>query len=277
MDKKEIINLFNNNVRGKKDDLVGYNSQHDGKAGSWLEHQMGIQSNNKNEADLFGFEMKSHTSSKTTFGDWSPDLAVWKRKLPEQILLNSRFSRFLGYFGLKLKNPYVNIQQIDRDTEFLVYFGKPNKNKNGRHSWSGEPAPKISGYNKFGQILRVDKKSNILACYSYSKDTRKNKATLIPENFQYNNIILARWSKNVLKPKLERKFNDKGWFKCYKDPSGTYTSIGFGEPITYKSWIKLVKKGVVIFDSGMSTSNKRPRASWRANNNFWNSLVTEKY
>lgn len=252
--KREIIDRFIANVKGKKYDATGFNIRHDGAEGHWLEQKMGIAPNGDNEPDLLGYEMKKDTKSKTTFGDWSPDIALWKEDLP-----------------------YADIPQIDRDREFLKYFGKPNIKKKNRLSWSGEPVPNIKGYNSFGQILRVDENENILACYSYSKDMRSNKSLLIPNYFQREDLILAKWLKESIKVKVERKFNDKGWFKCFKDTSGVYESIGFGEPINYSDWIKLVRAGIVFYDSGMYSGNNRPYAQWRANNNYWDALVAERY
>ena len=112
--KQKIIDLFNKNVKGRKSNVLGFNTRHRGKEGHWLEQQMGISPNASNTPDLFGYEMKNNTQSRTSFGDWSPDKALYR--------------------GI-----------LDRDTEFLVYFGRPNPRKNGRHSWSGAPVPKISG------------------------------------------------------------------------------------------------------------------------------------
>jgi hypothetical protein len=198
--------------------------------------------------------MKKDTTSKTTFGDWSPDIALWKRT-----------------------RPYLEIPQIDRDTQFLKYFGKPNLQKEGRLSWSGEPVPTIKGYNPFGQLLQVDNNENILACYSYSKDKRLEKTSIIPGHFKRDDLVIAKWLKESMKVKVERKFNNKGWFKCFKNASGIYESIGFGDPINYSGWIKLVKTGIVFYDSGMYAGNKRPYAQWRANNNYWDELIAEKY
>ena len=66
---QKIVNLFRRNVKGKAPELSGYNSKHDGKRGHWLEKQMGISHNSQNKADLFGFEMKDDSKSKTTFGE----------------------------------------------------------------------------------------------------------------------------------------------------------------------------------------------------------------
>ena len=76
---------------------------------------MGIEINNRTEADLFGYEMKNQTTSgKTTFGDWSADYYIFK---------NSK------YF-------YSEDNRINRD-QFMEIFGtyKPDKR---RCSWSGE-------------------------------------------------------------------------------------------------------------------------------------------
>lgn len=198
--KKAIINNFITNVQGKVYDPTGFNKRHDGAEGHWLEQQMGIAANGNNEADLLGYEMKKATSSKTTFGDWSPDIALWKKQ-----------------------RPYLEIPQLDRDREFLKFFGKPNALKNNRLSWSGEPVPTIKGYNTFGQILQIDDNQNILACYSYSKDKRPNKADLLPEHFKRDDLIIAKWLKDIIKQKVERKFNDNGWFKCFKNANGVYS------------------------------------------------------
>jgi len=220
--KVEIIRRFVDNVKGQIYDPTGYNARHDGAEGHWLEGKMGLAANALNGADLFGYEMKKPTRSKTTFGDWSPDICLWGRK-----------------------KPYDDIEKLDRDSEFLKYFGKPNLLKNGRLSWSGEPVPTIRGYNSFGQILQIDQGENILASYSYDK--------------------------------VESKFNDKGWFTFIKNSLGQYVSIGFGDPIDYSDWIELVKKGTVFFDSGMYAGNKRPYSQWRASNNYWYDLIDEQY
>jgi hypothetical protein len=252
--KKIIIDRFLTNVKGKRFVDEGYNIKHDGKEGHWLEVQMGINPNGTNESDIFGYEMKNHTSSKTTFGDWSPDISLWTKKVP-----------------------YPDIPQLDRDNEFLKYFGKPNQKKNGRLSWSGEPVPVINKINSFGQTLIIDSDGNISAVYSYSKDQRPNKEDLIPEHFKIDNLIIAKWLEESISKKLEKKFNDKGWFKCYKDSSGVYSHIGFGGPIEYNFWLNDVRSGTVFFDCGMYAGNPRPYAQWRANNNYWDALIIETY
>ena len=61
-DKEHIIMLFNYNVKGKEICLEGKNTLHCGKEGHWLEKQMGIKHNAKNEPDINGYEMKKSSS-----------------------------------------------------------------------------------------------------------------------------------------------------------------------------------------------------------------------
>lgn len=246
--KQKIIDLFNKNVKGKIPDTSTSNIAHDGKGGHWLETQMGIAHNRDNEPDLWGFEMKNNTTSKTTFGDWSADYYIFK------------------------DDKYT----IDRD-KFLKIFGSPNPLKNNRYSWSGKPTPKIDAYNSFGQILTIDNEYNICAVYSFEKDSRDDKDKIIPKEMQINNLIIARWSSVMMKKRVEHKFNHLGWFKCIKNESGAYSSIVFGAPIKFHTWIMGVKKGLIFFDSGMYQGNPRPYSQWRAFNNYWTSLITDTH
>lgn len=256
--KQTIIDLFNQNVKGKKSDTTASNQKHCGKEGHWLEIQMGIDPNGKNDADLYGYEMKNQTRSKITFGDWQADEYIFQHGRPK-------------------KQHDTNKNYLITRDEFLQIFGKANLKKKGRYSWSGDPAPKIEGYNGFGQKLVVDQYNNILAIYNYSKDLRVNKSAIVPLKMQLDYLVIAKWHKASLKTKLENKFNQKGWFSCVKDNKGTYEAIHFGKPINFATWIELVKQGIVFFDSGMYQGNARPYAMWRANNSFWERLIIEKY
>lgn len=247
-DKRIIIALFKKKVKGRLPNVSSAHIDHAGKGGHWLEKQMGVQHNSNNAPDLFDFEMKNETTNKTTFGDWSPDYRVYKKG---------------------------NGHGLDR-TMFLEIFGAPNPLKEDRHSWSGKPSPKVGRYNTFGQKLVVDKVNNISAVYSYSKDTRPNKSKIVPKSLQRNNLVLAVWSAERMRQKVERKFNKRGWFKCIK-VDGRYTEIVFGAPITFEKWVEGVRKGLIFFDSGMYVGNPRPYATWRADNRYWNNLITERY
>ena len=243
-----IRTVFDTKVKGRLPDVSGYNSGHDGREGHWLEKEMGLPINNKNAPDFQGFEMKANTGQRTTFGDWSADYYIFK-------------------------DEGINISR----NAFLRLFGKPNKKKNGRCSWSGSVCPKIGVWNLFGQRLKIDDMNNISAVYSYALDQRDNKVDIVPADFQEAEFELARWNGRSIRTKLERKFNKKGWFKCVKDSSGVYSTISFGAPIMFSFWIESVRRGDVFFDSGMYEGNPRNYSQWRASNSFWESLVIEKY
>lgn len=262
--KRKIIDIFKNNVQGKSPDVTASNKNHDGKIGHWLEKQFGIVHNANNDADLYGFELKTDTASKTTFGDWSANRYIYKDKNYEHIFGKGKV--------------------IDKRNKFIRLFGKPNLNRGNRYSWSGQPCPKIHKFNSFGQKLVIEDNLDVLAVYSYEHDERPNKEEIIPKEFRIGIIELARWfgqsspsnkkSDKCLKKKLEDKFNQNGWFTC-KRVNGRYQRICFGEPINFENWIELLRTGDVFFDSGMYETNDRPYSQWRMNNTGWDKLIVE--
>ena len=266
-EKKEIIELFFKNVKGRKPNIDGMNIKHDGKYGHWLERQFGIVANRNNAPDLYGYELKSQTASKTSFGDWSANEYIYKS------------SQYREFFQGKTDS--------EKRNSFIRIFGKSNLKKNGRYSWSGSPCPKINVYNAFGQRLEITNTKDIVAVYSYSFDMRGDKSTIVPEALQNENLVIAKWyglslpkanrKQKCLKYRVEDKFNQKGWFTCKMDNTGAYSQICFGKPMSYDNWINLVSEGIVFFDSGMYEGNSRNYSQWRANNNFWDSLIIEIY
>ena len=131
-DKKELIEIFRKNVKGKSPCVDGMNVRHDGRKGHWLEQQFGVHHNADNSADIYGYELKNETTSKTSFGDWSANEYIYNDP------------KYIAVF-----NYPTSIQNRDL---FLSIFGKPNADKGGRCSWSGEPCPKIQRYNNSGNV-----------------------------------------------------------------------------------------------------------------------------
>ena len=253
-DRKAVRSIieerFEKFVKGQAPDLAGYHKGHDGAEGDWLTKKVGLTVNGKNEPDFMGFEMKKD-SAKTSFGDWSPDFALY--------LSPSR--------GTKSELPR---------SEFLRIFGtpKPHKEprKNGRHSWSGEVFPTVKGINKYGQVMKVDKSGDIKALYYFKSDQRQDKSKIVPPKYQVEGLVLAHWTHGSMRQRLERKFNQLGWFKCIKDSSGRYTSLQFGRPITYEAFLEMVISGDVFCDCGMHDGNPRPYMTWRASHRIWDLL-----
>ncbi len=94
---------------------------------------------------------------------------------------------------------------------------------------------------------------------------------------QRDNLIIAKWNYEILKNKLEKKFNQNGWFTCLKNKNGEYEKISFGSPMNFDSWLVLFKSKKVFFDSGMYEGNIRPYSQWRASTGVWHNLITDSY
>jgi hypothetical protein len=248
--KSLIEERFEKFVKGLVPDLSDFNSKHDGAEGDWLTKKMGLTVNGRNEPDFNGFEMKKD-SPKTTFGDWAPDKALYKS--PQK--------------GEKA--------ELER-AEFLRIFGTPKSHseprKNGRYSWSGEVFPTVKSVNKYGQFMKVEDLGGIRATYEYELDKRLLKEKIVPKKYWHGQVTLAEWSEDKLKLRLERKFNQLGWFKCLKDGNGAYSEIQFGLPINYENFLALVKTGDVFCDCGMYDGNPRPYMTWRASHKIWDLL-----
>lgn len=236
--KTEIAARFNSHVKGRR---FSDEASHDGAEGQWLSGLMGLKNDSKNEPDFKGFEMKKQTRGKTTFGDWSPTTALYKRNR----------------------------------SEFLKAFGTPNPDKEMRLSWSGEVFPKWGKTNKFGQSMSVSSNGRIEIFYSYESDLRPEKSELVPTKWQVENLVLATWTEEKLRRNLENKFDTFGWFKLLKDPSGKYNGIQFGREISWNDFVGLMTAGKVIVDCGMYEGNPRPYMQFRADPKVWDEFEEE--
>lgn len=258
--KRQIIKLFMTNIKGKE--IVIKNSKkHCGSEGHWLETQMGITSNSKNESDIFGYEMKKD-SSKITFGDFSASEYLFSKNRETIEKLN-------GWDKNECK--------ITRNN-FLTYFGTPNPLKENRYSWSGSCVPKYGVWNSCGQSMYFDENLDLLISYSFEKDTREEKHSF-PKYLQNcgSVIIIAIWKKGKLEGHINKKFNVNGFFIC-KKINNTYENICFGKPFDFNYFVDNVKNKNIIFDSGMYEGNSRNYSQFRSSaKNFWNMLITEEY
>jgi hypothetical protein len=255
MDKQYIISLFTTNVKGVEICLEG-NVNHDGKEGHWLEQKMGIKHNAKNEPDINGYEMKKF-SNKITLGDFSASEYVFSKKR----------------HSINELNNWTEVEKMDRTT-YIRTFGNPNPKKNNRYSWSGSCVPIYGSWNSNGQMLSVTETNDIVAYYSFSKDTRSIK-TDFPTFLHQDTIVIALWKSSKMKPHIDNKFNKKGFFMC-KKISNTYEKICFGKSFNFEYFIECIKNKKVIFDSGMYDGNSRNYSQFRGSF-FWNELITEEY
>ena len=158
-DKQQIITLFNNKVKGVKICIECQNINHCGKEGHWLETQMGIKHNPKNEPDINGYEMKKN-SIKTTLGDFSASEYAFSKKNKRNVINHL--------------NKWTDEIKLNR-SDFIKIFGNPNPNKNNRYSWSGSCVPIYNKWNNNGQILTINENNDIIIYYSFSHDKRSIK------------------------------------------------------------------------------------------------------
>jgi hypothetical protein len=262
VDKQHIITLFVNHVKGKEICVdEGTNKKHCGKEGYWLEGKMGIKHNARNEPDLLGYEMKK-MSSKISLGDFSASEYMYSKK-------NKRTT-------INQLNAWSDDTHKMTRNEFIHMMGTPNPKKNNRYSWSGTCVPKYNELNACGQTLLILENKDIVAYYSFSQDTRKEKECF-PEFLKRDNLVVAIWKTAKMQKHIEKKFNNKGFFICRKI-NNKYEKICFGKKFDFDYFIECIKNKKVIFDSGMYEGNSRNYSQFRGSaTNFWNELVTEEY
>ena len=253
--KQQIIELFNNNVKGVEINLKEQNKNHCGKEGHWLENKMGIKHNSKNEPDINGYEMKI-SSNKTTLGDFSASEYAFSGK-------NKRNN-------INKLNNWTDEIKLSRNN-FIKIFGNLNLSKN-RYSWSGCCVPTFNNWNYNGQNLIINNNNDIIIYYSFSKDKRNLE---IPIIFKNDNIVIALWKVEKMKPHIDNKFNKNGFFICKKINS-KYEKICFGKPFNFEYFIECIKNKKIIFDSGMYEGNNRNYSQFRGSC-FWNELIIEEY
>jgi hypothetical protein len=111
LNKLKIIELFN--VKIKSIEIPINDKKHCGKEGHWLEKQLGIKHNSKNEPDIFGYEMKKN-SNKITLGDFSASEYAFSKK-------NKR----VNINALNGWNDDIILSRSD----FIKTFGNPNPKK----------------------------------------------------------------------------------------------------------------------------------------------------
>ena len=247
--KIKILRIFNDNVKGKKYEKS--NKEHNGEEGHWLESQMGVKPNGKNEPDLYGHEMKKD-SPKITFVD----------KTPSKIYLE----------GEELE--YKNINKGNnkgKKLQFWNIFQRTNSATKKIGGW------KLDKWDVDGQCLHIDENNNILVLYNYNYDERINKNDLVSDYYKDNTSrIILSWDKIDIETAINNKWNKKGFFICKKNNDGIYNKICFGDTITFNYWIQQVKEQNIYYDN-YSSYDGRWRGGFRASKKWFNKHITEEY
>ena len=250
MGRSEIMRLFMENVKYKPIDI--HACRHFGKEGHWLETKMGIPRNSQNSPDLLGYEMKHDSRKRITLGDYSASEYLFSKK----------------------RNTLDPMNQWSQEVDFtkptfLQCFGNPNPEKEGRYAWSGRCVPSYHEWNSNGQTLTFNEENDLMAMYSYEKDVRPRKKTF-PECIK-KDLVIAIWKSDKLQQHIDKKFNQKGFFICYKN-GDTYDHIRFGRAFDYAHFIHCVKNKTIVFDSGMHEGNARNYSMFRGTK-FWKDLL----
>lgn len=240
MSKQDILARFVSHVKSVPICVDTQNSRHNGKEGHWLEERMGIIHNSKNEADLYGFELKTG-QRVTTFMDKAPD-----------------------HFYIDGESFSIR-DKTKKSTFFDRYASKKKSDEPTIGGWS------VTHYNLAGQIMEIDVTHSIVIRYDYEQDQRSHKSELSVSKTPH---IIMKWEGSSLRKAIESKFNQKGFF-TFKKEGNAFTRMFFGAPFTFDTWIAECKKGVIYHD-GYSRVNGRGRHVFRASNTFWDTLVTEE-
>lgn len=248
-EKAYIIERFNQHVKGKK--YICDNNKHCGKEGHWLEVQMGISPNSKNEPDNCGWEQKK-SSKKISFGDWS---ASW-------------------YLFSKNNRSDIKMSR----SEFIKTFGSPNAEKNNRYSWSGRVFPTYGlDYNYAGQRIRFLESDDLVIEYSYKNDTREDKEQYNKKLHTTEPLIIAMWDKKKIENHVIKKFGVMGFYICEKNKNNIYDKISFGNTISFEFFKECIIDKRIYIDSGMYDGNARNYSQFRSNACLWKSLITEVF
>lgn len=251
--KKEIVGKFRRNVRGVVYERLSPSSrvssrtgkEHSGSEGHWLERQFGIRANSRREADYKGFELKK-PSARVNVGDYSAHEYIYDRAAPVLRAIN-------GERHLTM-----------RKEDFIKEFGAKSNAHDERFAWTGRSCPKYNAWSFSGQCLvSCPSSGNIYAVYSHNKD-RRTTAPAVPDAFKVDYLAIAVWYASKLREDIENKWNKRGFFMPLKCPrTRAYKSVQFGRPFGYEYFLDAMRRGTVIFDSGMVTGSSRNCSKFR--------------
>lgn len=283
--KTLIIQNFNKNVLGKNPLQFKSESNHKGKIGHWLETNLGGVVDADGNADLNGFECKKE-SKKVSWGDWGPNYRIFADK---------------SYETFNKQRLFENMWS------FVKTFGaeRIHSSKGLYHSLSGSHVPqKVNDLTNFGLSLE-ENLGDISLLYNHEEDKRLNK-NQIPREFQKNNLLIYKWFgtdlnfhlfKNQvisqrlpievnftgvnasvsLEERIRRKFGVYGVVIGLHDESKGFYGLKFLKQISFKDWISYFRKKDIIYDTALTTKNRRPYNQWRSTEKFMGTLEEETY
>ena len=284
--RQKIIENFNKNIFGKYPLESELKASHEGKLGHWLEINLGGEVDSDGNADLEGFECKTH-KYKMSWGDWGA---------PYRIFCDRSYKLFNK--DRTFENMWILIKAlgVSRDLPEKGIF----------YSMSGKDVPAyIDDKTEIGFSLNEDQ-GDISYIYNFSADQRKSKYDTVPIELQKDNLLIFKWygsdksfndfKENVINNKLpievklsgyqasvsleeriRRKFGVYGTVIGLNDESRGFYGLKFLKRISFEDWLYFFKNKNVLYDTALTTRNKRPYNQWRSSKKFMETLVDEIY
>lgn len=283
--RQTIINNFHKNIFGKCLEKTKIKSNHEGNLGHWIESNLGGKIDADGNADLNGYECKIQ-SKKTSWGDWGA---------PYRIFCDQRYKLFNKksiYENMWTLVKAIGVKRISDKNE--IYY-----------SMSGKDVPQyINDLTNIGLTLK-EEEGDIMYVYNFSQDKRESKK-MMPKELQKDELIIMKWygsNKSLinykesiiknnlpikvqwegnnacisLEERIRRKFGVYGTVIVLHDKSKGFYGLKFLKNISFTDWINFFKNKDVIYDTALTTRNKRPYNQWRSSSKFMNSLEEENY
>ena len=284
--RQMIIENFHKNVLGKYPDESELKLSHKGKLGHWLESNLGGKIDSDGNADLNGFECKIE-SKKVSWGDWGAPYRIYCDK---------------SYKLFNKEHTYENMWILVKALGVL----RDTPEKGTFYSMSGKHVPTyINQLTDIGLSLK-ESEGDILLIYNFSADKRSNKNIIVPNELQKVSLLISKWhgtdksfntfKENImtnslpikvrldgpsasvsLEERIRRKFGQYGIVSGLKNKSKKFYGLNFLKSISFDDWLNFYKNKDVIYDTGLTTRNKRPYNQWRSSSQFMNTLEEEIY
>lgn len=284
--RSKIIQNFHLNVFRKYPDESELKSSHKGNLGHWLESNLGGKIDADGNADLDGYECKIE-SKKVSWGDWGA---------PYRIFCDRSYKLFNNEFSYENMWAFVQAMGVLRDDPIKGKF----------YSMSGEHIPTFIDHTTYIGLTMTEDGGDISIKYDFSKDQRENKHEKIPPEFKINNLLIYKWygtdksfnrfKENVLnnnlpievifngvrasvslEERIRRKFGIYGTVVGLQDKTRGFYGLKFLKSIDLNDWIEFFRNKDVIYDTGLTTRNKRPYNQWRSSAKFMSTLEEEIY
>jgi hypothetical protein len=283
--RQNIINNFHKNILGKRPEDINLKLTHEGSLGHWIESNLGGTIDADVNADLNGYECKIQ-SKKTSWGDWGA---------PYRIFCDKQYKLF------NKKNVYENMWILVK----AIGVKRTRERNETYYSMSGKDVPQyINDLTSIGLTLK-EKNGDIMYVYNFFQDERESKK-MIPKELQKDELIIMKWygtnkSLNNFKEKVitnnlpidikwegnnacmsleervRKKFGVYGIVIVLHDNSKGFYGLKFLKKISFTDWMNFFRNKDIIYDTALTTRNKRPYNQWRSSSKFMKSLEEENY